>query len=180
MNSHQIIEVDVDLSLGDLYKASVGTTAHFLRYIIGTLAILSALSLLFFIYGSLDMPWGNVTESINLWLLPVLVGGVLPILLLLPIVPYFRARQVLRAEGAKAKRRYVFSQEGFKVESPLASANVNWAACRQVRETRRYFLLYAAPGFASVVPKRCFASDSLLVAFRSLVREQVKKFKLRK
>src|SRR5260370_19928307 len=179
MDTANLIEVDVDLTFGDLYRATLGMSIYVLRFLIGAIVIATALWLIFFVSGSLGYPWSPDAGAIAQWLFPFVIGAIPTALILIPLVPLFRVKKLLRVEGMDGKRHYVFSDEGIRVESRLANADAKWAAYLQARETRRYFLLYAAPGFANVVPKRFFSTDASIAAFRSLVRGLVRKFKLR-
>ena len=179
MSTLKPTEVDVDLTLGDFYKANLGMSLYFLRYLIGAVAIAAALWATCLAVGFSRNAWSDNADSLAQWLFPVVVGAIPTVLVLVPTVPLIRAKQMLRSGRDDGKRHFVFSEDEIKVESRLASAEVKWEAFRQVRETRQYFLLYAAPGFANVVPKRCFPSDTSIAEFRSLVRGHVRKYKLR-
>lgn len=180
MNSGKTIDVAVDLTFGDLYKATLGISIYFLRYLIGGIALIAVAWAVCFAASASHSSWSDNADALSQWLFPLVVGAVPTALILIPIVPLFRVKQLLRAEGMDGKRHYVFSDEGIRIESRLANADVKWPAYRQVRETRQYFLLYAAPGFANIVPKRNFSGDAAVAEFRSLVRTKVKKFSLRK
>jgi hypothetical protein len=179
MSTVNPIEVDVDLTFGDFYKANLGMSLYFLRYLIGAVAIAALLWASCLAVSLSRYAWSDNADSLAQWLFPLVVGAVPTVLILVPTVSFIRAKQMLRPERDDGKRQYLFSEEGIKVQARLANADVKWEAFRQVRETRRYFLLFAAPGFANVVPKRCFPSDTSVSEFRSLVRRQVRKFKLR-
>ena len=178
MNSEKPIEVNVDLPLRDLYRASISIIAYALRYVTAFVILVTAACLFCLLYTSLGFPRNEWVDSIGETLLPFLVTVPIVVLAIF-VVPYFRARNMLRAEGMNGRRRYIFSTEEVTVESPLANAIVKWPAYRRVQETSSYFLLYSASNFANVIPKRCFGSKADISSFRSLVRQQVPKVKLR-
>jgi len=178
MSTVNPIEVDVDLTLGDFYKANLGMSLYFLRYLIAAVTMAAVLWAICLAASFSRYAWRDNADALAQWLFQVVVVAVPTVLILVPTVPLIRAKQMLRPGRDDGKRHYVFSEDEIKVESLLASAEVKWEAFRQVRETRQYFLLYAAPGFANVVPKRCFPSDTSIGEFRSLVRRHVRKFKL--
>ena len=173
------IEVDVDLGLRELFRASLSIMIYNLRYLIGGVAILAAIYVASVLAASSDTAAAGIAEAIESLTLPLLLGGLPTVVILIPVFAFVRSRQVLKAEGMDGKRHYVFSDAGIAVQSRLASAEVKWEAYSQVRETRHYFLLYAAPGFANVISKRSFANQSSIAAFRSLVRAHARKVKLR-
>jgi hypothetical protein len=179
INQTNRLEVDVDLPLSDLYRATIGITVYVLRYIIGALAASLLVCLLCWVYASFGTAQSKLAENVAEVLLPPLVGGVPVLVVGVLAVPYFRAKKILKAERMHGKRHYVFSPEGLSVESSLASANLKWSVFRLVKETRRYFLLYSVANTANVIPKRCFASEPEIGSFRLLVREQVHRVKLR-
>jgi hypothetical protein len=124
-------------------------------------------------------PPPRIAETIEAWTLPLVMGGIPTLIILVPLVAFVRSWRMLRAVGMDGKRHYVFSGDGILIRSRLASADVKWEAYLEVRETRRYFLLYAAPGFANVLPKHCFIDQASVAEFRSLVRTHARKFRLR-
>ena len=179
MNTTKTIDVDFDLTFADLYKATLAISIYVLRYLIWGIAIIAALWAICFAAGSMHYSWSYNADALAQWLMTFVIGAVPTALILIPVVAFVRVKQMLRAEGSDGKRHYVFSEAGIKIESQVANADVKWEAYRQVRETRKYFLLYAAPGFANVVPKSCFSDPDSIADFRSLVRARVRKFKLR-
>jgi len=179
MDPAKTIVVSVDLNFGELYKATIRIMAYVLRYLIGTVAFLAMVYVFCLLIEAAQISWSLNAGTLSQWLFPVVIGAVPTTLVMIPLVALDRTKKVLRAEGEDGKRRYTFSSEGVKIESRLATADVKWLAFRQIRESRNYFLLYSAPGFANVLPKRCFSDKASLEELRSLVRANVKKFKLR-
>jgi hypothetical protein len=175
MDLAKTIVVNVDLSLGELYRATIRIMAYALRYLIGAGAFLAVVYVLCLVIEATQPSWNSNAVGLGQWLFPVVIAGVPTMLVMIPIVALMQTRKVLRAEGEDGKRRYTFSGEGVKIESRLANADVKWLAFKQIRESRNYFLLYSALGFASVLPKRCFPDLASMESFRSLVRTNVKK-----
>ena len=179
MNTLKSIEVDFDLTFGELYRATLSIMLYVLRYLVVGVAALGAVYAVCLIIGSQRYSWSSDADALAEWLFPFMIGSVPTVLILIPIVVLVRTKQVLRVEGGHGKRCYVFSEEEIAITSGVASAKVKWDAYMQVRETSRYFLLYAAPGFANVVPKRYFPTQDDVAELRAIVRKKVRKFKLR-
>jgi len=179
MSSSENIELQVDLRFGELYRATLLMAIRGLRYLWIALVALVVLYAAGILYIWLVGPLNESVFGIEQWVATVLVGGVPTAILLTPIVIYIRARQFFRAEAGSLTRRYVFSSSGIDVQSPQVSAQVQWSAVREVRENRKFFFLYLLPTMANVLPKRCFASDATLNDFRTTIRANVKKTRLR-
>jgi len=178
MDPQPAVEVDIDLTLLDLFRAGLSIMIYYLRFLICGFVLIFCVSVTSLIFTMSDPP-PRIAETIESWTLPVVVGGIPALIVLVPLVTFIRSWRVLKAEGMDGRRHYTFSDEGIVLQSRMANANVKWEAYMKVRETRRYFLLYAAPGFANVVPKRCFNNQTGIVAFRSLTRAHAREFKLR-
>jgi hypothetical protein len=179
MNTATTIDVEVDLTFSDVYNASLRLVVYVLRYLIAAIAIVAVLWAICFLAARLSSSWSSSAMAFEGLLFPLFIGGFPTALILIPLVTLVRVKRMLRIEGTHVKRHYVFSEDGIKIESPLANADVKWAAYLQVRETGRYFLLCSAPGFANIIPKRCFMNAASVGEFRSLVRRHARKFKLR-
>jgi hypothetical protein len=172
--------IDADLSFLDFYRATLRMSVHVLRYLIGAIVCGLALYILCLIAESMHSSWSIQAEAIGQWISPLLVGAVPTAIVLIPLVAFVRVKMLLRGEGVDGKRRYTFSNEGVRIETRLANGQAKWLAFRQVRESKRYFLLYSAPGLAHVIPKRYFHDNTSMEEFRSLLRAHIKKAKLRK
>lgn len=179
MNTLKTIEVDFDLTFGELYRATLSIMLYVLRYLVLGIVALGTIYAVCSIVGSKLYSWSPDAGALADLLFPFVIGSVPTALIFIPVVAFVRAKQMLRSEGGHGRRHYVFSEEGIEVESNVASAKVKWAAYMQVRETGQYFLLYAAPGFANVVPKRHFPNPDTISAFRAIVRRQARKFRLK-
>jgi hypothetical protein len=179
MDTRKLMVVDVNLGFGDLYKATLRMSVYALRYLLGAIVLLALLYVMCLVAGRAQTSWSTDADALGQGIFPLLVGAVPTAIIMIPLVAFIRVRMLLRSEGADGNRRYTFSDEGMRIESRLANAEVKWLAFRQVRESRNYFLLYIAMGLANVLPKRCFANEGDINSFRSLVRQQVPKVKLR-
>jgi hypothetical protein len=177
MGSPENIELQVDFRFGELYRAMLVMVIRSLRQLLGLLAALTVARGAGLLYCSVGGPASDVVGAIGQMLFPLLEGSVPVTVVLIPIISYVRARQVFRAETGLT-RRYSFSDTGIDIKSPRVNAQVQWAAVREVKETRRFFFMYLLPSMANVLPKRCFASDAVLNDFRAMVRANVKKTRL--
>jgi hypothetical protein len=128
MDNAKTIEVDVDLSFADFYKANLGLSVYSLRHLIGLILLVTIVWLICFAAGFSSYSWSENADALAQWLFPVIVGAISTFLILVPTVPFFRAKQMLRSDGDDGKRHYTFSENGIKVESRLGSANVKWAS----------------------------------------------------
>jgi hypothetical protein len=180
MNTAKTIEVSFDMNFGDLYKGTLAASIYVLRYLIRAVLVVGALYVFCFAAGSIRNPWRCNADAVAGWLLPYLIGIVPTTLILVPLIPFVRLRRMVRTPGMEGKRIYIFSDDGIRFESELGTTTVKWEAYGQVRETRNYFLLFATPGFANILPKRYFSNKDQINDFRSLVRDHLRKFKLRR
>ena len=175
MSLAKTIEVNFDMTFADLYKGTLAASIYVFRYLIRAICVLVALWAACIAVGALHNDLSDSADALAQWLFPFVVGSVPTALILIPAVPFVRVRKMLRTEGVKGYRRYIFSEDGVQIESNVANASAKWAAYIQIRETRKYFFLFAAPGFANILPKRCFLDESAIAEFRSLVRSHVQR-----
>ena len=178
MDTSKPMVVDVDLSFGDLYKATLRISIYTLRYLLGTVSLLLLLYSICLVSAGGQTSWSINADAVAQWLYPMLIGAVPTTVVMIPLITLIRVGMFWRAAGGDGKRRYCFSVDAVKIESRLANAEVKWPAFLQVREIGNYFLMYSAPGFANILPKRSFPDKASLEELRSLVRANVKKFKL--
>ena len=174
-----MINLNVDFRFGEFYLATLAMTLRLLRFLIVGIALLITTWATCFVIAGTNYSWSANADAVADWLFPTLVGAVPTSLVLMPLVPFVRLRQFLKTEGFRAIRHYQFSAEKIRIETDVATAEFKWAAYREVREGPKSFLLYAGPGFANVVPKRCFSSSEQLSEFGSLVKSCARKSKLR-
>lgn len=179
MSLEKTIEVNVDMTFADLYKGTLAASIYVLRYLVRGICVVVALWGASVALGSIHNALSGDAEAWSQWLFPFVVGSVPTALILIPAIPFIRVKKMLRTEGLGGNRRYVFSEDGIQIESQIATATAKWVAYQQVRETREYFLLFAAPGFANILPKRCFLNKSEMAEFRALVRSHVRRSRLR-
>jgi hypothetical protein len=179
MDIRKPIVVDFDLSFGELYAATLRILIYVLRYLFLAIALLGLLyGICLVLAGAKSSSWDANANPLAEWLSPVLIGAVPTLIVMIPLVTLVRAKMFLRKTG-DGKRRYEFSSEVVKIETPLAKAEAKWSAFAKARESGNYFFLYVVPGFANVIPKRTFTDQGSLEEFRALVRAKVPKAKLR-
>jgi hypothetical protein len=171
--------VDVDFSFSELYKITLRMSFYAVRYMIWVVAGCGVLSLVSYVLTLSTNISSSSLAAIWYWSLIIFVSGTPTLLLLLPIVSFIRARAIYRTANLDMKRRYTFSEEGVAVKTSQSSGEAKWSAISLVRETRKYFFLYSVPGFANVIPKKCFANEAYEETLRTLARNQVRNVKLR-
>lgn len=177
MSDQPFIAVFVKLEYWDAYRASVLLTARQFRVVLCIFGIMGALMLVLLSFAIFHpMPereWyqtiRNTTPLVWVFGLPILVVFVLPLL---------TAWKVVTDERIKRGINYRFSDAGIHVESSIATADLKWAAIRNVRETRKAFLLLPGPSVAHTLPMRCFANETEIAAMRELLRANVPMAKL--
>jgi len=174
MHAPTRIELDVDLPFRELFWAMLRMSVSATRYLLGFFGLAVLIYLTLRLYQALPTPEWEPAEYITSLLEPIVIGSGV-VIVLLPFLAVLRTRRVLRAEGMHGHRHYVFTPEDISVESPLANAKVKWPAYIRAHETRSVFLLYSAASFANVLPKRCFANEAEIAAFRDLVRQKIPK-----
>jgi hypothetical protein len=172
------IEVDVDLPFRDLFWAMVRISLSATRHLLVFLGLALAFCVLAELYQILPLPESQLAKDVAGTLWPLALGALF-VIVFIPAIAAIRSRRVLRLEGNHGHRRYIFSPVGVSIQSPLASAEAKWPAYIRATETRSYFLLYSAPGFANVLPKRCFTNATEIAEFRGLVRQKIPKSTLR-
>ena len=63
----------------------------------------------------------------------------------------------------------VIDSQGLKAKSANASGNERWERFVKVREGPRHFLLYRSQDLYTIIPKRGFADEGAMEAFRKMV-----------
>src|SRR5262249_53692059 len=141
-----------------------------LRYLIGAVMLAVLVFLVCWLVVPASSPWRETADSLCDWLYPLLLGAVPAMIILIPLMPFVRARKLFKIKGIEGERVYVFSDEGIKITTALGSASLKWGVFSLVKETRRYVFLFSGPYFANIIPKRCFVDARDIEQFRSLVR----------
>jgi uncharacterized SAM-binding protein YcdF (DUF218 family) len=171
------ISVFVKLEYWEAYRAAVALTVRQFRVVLVILTVVGILALaasvLSLVHPRPNQEWSEI--AMNLKPLFLLVGGVLFFVF---VVPLITAKKLVNNERIKAGISYRFSPDGIHIESSVATSDLQWAAFRQVRESRSGFLLMQSTAMANIVPRRCFASHADVVAMRDLLRRSVPKTRL--
>jgi YcxB-like protein len=95
--------------------------------------------------------------------------------------PRLRAWQLIRhGPTLRERRRYSFSDRDVHFDSELMTCDLRWDSFSRIVESRRSFILYLAPLYGMVIPKRYLTNPDDLQRLRELFRNQFKgKLKLR-
>ncbi len=99
-----------------------------------------------------------------------LVQNLLPfvfLLLLWLLIPWWGAwRQYRKLQHLRERVTYRLNEFGAQAEGENYRGEIAWKLIHAVRETKTLFLVYHTPEVAWVIPKRFFASDLGIEAFR--------------
>ncbi len=177
-----VIEVAVQLSQRELFRASVAVTRIAFAPLLIIFSVISvfslALGVLFLAFSIEHRPLPP-----NLGTLPMFWTVFFPPLFLVVLLygsPYLSARNLWKnSPNIRAVSRFSFSERGVEIKSPTARAELQWASFVRAKETSEFFLLYVRKSMAQIVPKRAFASEADVAALRNLVRNQIKNASLR-
>jgi YcxB-like protein len=182
------IELEYTLSTRELFAANFYIHIRRVRYLLYAMAICAVLWAIGMSPNFLPERLGDgvygIASRLHLyalldWFYPLLTGGGLTVLVLVPSVAFFRARSISKKFHSE-NSRCIFSANGLNVQSAVGTADLKWKIFNQVRETRRFFFLYSAPTLTNIVPKRAFATQTEIASLRSLFLTHVKKASLRK
>jgi hypothetical protein len=182
ISTEPLIEVAVQLSLRELFKASVAITRIAFARLLIIFSVISVFSLGLGVWA-LALSIQHRPLPSNLGTLPTFWTVFFPPLFLALLLygsPYLSARNLWKnSSNIRGVSRYSFSERGVDIQSPTARAELQWASFVTVRETSDFFLLYVRKSMAHIVPKRAFASEADVTAFRALVRNHIKSPSLR-
>ncbi|HTX92959.1 MAG TPA: YcxB family protein [Anaerolineales bacterium] len=116
---------------------------------------------------------GSIVFRLNLSLGPLFTMLWLPLYLLVIFVmnPRMIGRQVDANERLRTEVTWTVDAQGVHLASKFAQVQMDWRSFQALVETREYFLLTYSGDKRKyqIVPKRAFASDAELSAFRELV-----------
>jgi hypothetical protein len=177
MSNGGLVTVFAKLGYWDAYWAAVILTLHLFKKVLLIFGIMAAMWLFLLVVAQLrprsGVDWQQIITNDNrlllVFLLPVVFVFVLPLL---------SARKVLTDERVKKGVKYQFSDEGIRVESSVATADLQWVAFRRVIETRSAFLLLPTSNLAHTLPLRCFAGEADVKTARELFRMKIPQAKL--
>ena len=113
--------------------------------------------------------------------IPLIIAGIsgalfFPAILLSAcyLTPYFAAKSLYKNNAnLHSPFHWSFSEKLITQRMATGSAELLWSTFIKARETRELFLLYPQKHMAYPVPKRAFANEHQIVAFRELVRRHV-------
>jgi hypothetical protein len=180
MQNQPAITVFVILEYWEIYWANIALLLRMFRITLFVGAFVGVLGLAIFIFERFHAQPAedrNLTTPDWLWLAVLWV-----MLASFFVSPLFTARRAVADERVRKGTRYRFSDAGIHIDSPVATADVQWAGYRYVVLTRSLFLLLMTNRTAAgllILPIRCLASDSDLAAFRQLLNDKIPKAKLR-
>ncbi len=170
MGGSRAIEVTINLTLRNIYRANVSITVGKFRWSLWTLLSIGLLALSAFLFSLLSGPDGQTSgygpgAAFGLLFVPTFM------VYLLLGTPYFAARSLVRNNPNACKPvHWSFSPGGIEAHGPTSDTSLQWSAFLTIRETKEQFLLYIQKHFANVLPKRCFGNPSDIDEFRELVR----------
>ncbi len=94
--------------------------------------------------------------------------------LLMVGLPYWNARNQMRDSTLFSEPViYTFSEAGIFSSRPSASGEMKWLALHSIREIKSAFLLYHTRAIAVVIPKRFFADEEQVSAWRELANKSI-------
>jgi hypothetical protein len=170
------LKITFQLSQKDVYRANVAIAIDGLRRLrtIMGLIIIELLAVVA-VAGSVLTP-GTAGSR----LLPII--GVVSSALFFPAVvlctcyvaPYWAAKSLYKNNANLwSPSHWSFSDELITLRTATGSAELSWVTFTRARETRELFLLYPQKNLAYPVPKRAFANEQEIAAFRELVRRHI-------
>jgi len=173
MSEQSDLTMEVRLNSGDMYRYTM--TTIFRRFRLFYVFFAALAMYLAFQFSRADFEWswsfGNIFAPLFFFIL-------FPYAFF--IVPYFSSKKYLQRNPRLAgPNTYTFSASGVDVVTAESQSHLNWAAIQEARETRAQFLLYPQTAIAHVIPRRCFANAEQEANLRNLLRNHVKKIKLR-
>jgi hypothetical protein len=178
MTQNEAVRITFKLSVWDLYRFHVRhmlARAWFLLVIPGLMLGLAA------------------TLSIAVWLSPsgaqhanqvgLVFMNALPVsglfLFFVFGVPYFSAISASKNPNLQGEIEYVISPSGVSCRGQHSQADIRWPAFVRAKELNWAFLLYPHKSIAHVLPKRGIHNQEDLPRLREILRENIKKAKLR-
>lgn len=99
-----------------------------------------------------------------------------PIILLFTcyVIPYFAAKSLYKNNAnVRSPIHWSFSEELITQQMATGKAELSWSNFIKLRETRDLFLLFPQNHLAFPLPKRAFADEKEIRAFRELIRRHI-------
>jgi len=167
MSSERHVEITVNLTANDLFRASMALSWKSLAHITALLGLLSAL------WVATDLYWpDSVHQLSSLTLLLICLTALVPPAYVWIIL--HRSRKVLRDSRVyRNELDYVFTDNSVSACGPTYKGESDWSNVTRVHETRSFIMLFSPLRGMTILPKRCFPDASALNTFRELVRAHV-------
>jgi hypothetical protein len=161
------VDVQVNLEVADVVKASCALFARRARYAIGAYCLLLVMVLLL-----LEAPEHLRTVPLTV-LRPLAISLILLPAFLFAWVYWNTRSQFARAGKAARTLRYRFCSDALDVHSDSRGGFLPWFAIHQAIETKSSFLLFLSPHEHYLVPKRCFRAASEISTVRELLQQAI-------
>ncbi len=163
MNSERHLELVVNLTADDVFRANMALER---RGLVKTIGILGLVVVAMVVLDRRTQGAGGALSSLTavviavaVFLAPAYLG-----------MMYWRSRRGFRNSRVySSDLKYVFTEKGVSVSGPSYRAESDWSNVVGVRETKSSFILLPR----TILPKRCFAGAPALETFRELVRAHV-------
>ena len=159
MDAELPIEVTVRIDFQDYWRAtSTYMLRHFrLKWLVGS----AALYLVLFFYLNITHTYGGQTYPL---LIPLAALGFLYAMLYANTKMLFAGKKFLQHPV-----RFIFSSEGVNAIAPGSPGETSWSAIPKAFELKDDFLIFYTSERMYTIPKRCFAGDQELQAFRAML-----------
>jgi len=166
MEEKRSIEINVQLEFQDFWQVLFWQTIKrfWLMYLLTLVITLPVISMIF--YALLTNP-----EKIKFS--PVIILPLLPLLAVLMSQWSVYSSAKKSMASVKGKTLWIFSEDDFKVFTPVARNESDWESLEKIEEKSKAFLLYPQKNVFMLVPKRFFESEAQIQEFRELVREKL-------
>jgi hypothetical protein len=179
MNSPELIRAHVKLRFWELYRITAYLLFRAFRIFLLPAAALLLIFLVFLGYIAFHPSPENTVSRLfeSFGASSYVFLGMLAFFLGIPLLS---AWQTYSNPRVREGTRYQLSKNGIEMETSVGSANLAWAAFGRAIETPNLFLLFVTKGMAYAIPKRSLAGEEETASVRELLRNNVKKTKLRK
>lgn len=90
------------------------------------------------------------------------------------VVLFYRAhRQVKKSPNLQGNVHFEFDDDGLVIQAAHLRSECKWKGVLKWREGKHCFLIYTAPKFANIFPKRFFQNQADVEGVRNLLRTKV-------
>jgi hypothetical protein len=177
MTTHDALKFSVQLTFWETHRSIFAIVAGARKPWQWTVSVLKNIlfaSALFFVFCLLlcgkTESYISLMRSSLLWGVLFFVVFTPAFLLIFPFLMLFLLVLTKRASFLRAPVVYSFFKDRIEIKTAASQSTVQWATLVMTRETKQRFLLYFQKYVAFVIPKRCFADEAEIAAFRELVR----------